>query len=169
MERASDGQVSFYTCLLLPTKNGMEMMTIKINPGAQVSTIPLIQYQKLFPHKLIESRYPKPATLIPTAYIWISHNGTLKPFLGHFITKVNHAMLLRLYPTWFYVFEEATSPQILLSYVTSEHLGILEFKVPNLAAHSHIDTLTVHTSPTRGGLRKTAKCITFYDALIKLD
>ena len=50
-----------------------------------------------------------------------------------------------------------------------ERLGVLEFKVPNLVAHSSIDTLSVPTSPTPGGLRKTAKCITFCDPLINLD
>ena len=124
------------------------------------------------PHKLTETRYtryPKPGTFIPTAHTWISHGGSPKPFVGHFITDVNYTMLPRSYLTHFYVFEDATTPQILLSYAASEGLGILEFKVPNLVAYSHIDALTIPTSPTSGGLRNTAKSITFHDPLMDLD
>ena len=83
MERASDGQVSFYTCLMLPTKNDTKTMTVKIDPGAQVTTIPLSQYWKLFPNKFTETRYPKSGSLIPTTHTWISHDGTPKPVLGY--------------------------------------------------------------------------------------
>ena len=76
--------------------------------------------------------------------------------------------LPRPYPTHFYVFKDATSPQNMLSYTTSEHLGILKFKVPNLATHSHIDAVTIPNSLNPGVLRKTAKCITFQDTLIFL-
>ena len=40
MKGASDGQVSFYTCLMLSTKNGIKTLTVKIDPGAPVNTIP---------------------------------------------------------------------------------------------------------------------------------
>ena len=59
----------------------------------------------------------------------------------------------------FYVFEDTTSPPILLSYVASERLGIIEFKVPNEAIlPAAIDTIStkrvtfstlLHTSKTR--------------------
>ena len=139
----SKGQVSFYTHLMLPMKNGMKSMTVKIYPGTQVNTIPLSRYQKIFPHKTSASRYPKQGSLVPMYHTWISHNGKLQPFLGHFITDVNHATQPRLYLTYFYIFKDATTPQILLSYATSEHLGILKFKVPNLTAQSLIGTITI--------------------------
>ena len=164
-EWASDGQVSFYTHLMQPTQNGTRSMTVKINPGAQVNTTPE-QVLEALPHKISESRYPKPGTLIPTSHSWISHDSKPHPFLGHFIPEVNHATLPRPYPTNFYVIEDATSSQILLLYATSEHLEILEFKVPNLASQSHIDALTVPTSPNPGGSRKIAKSATFQDPLI---
>ena len=167
MEQASE--VSFYIHLMLPTKNGTRSMMVKINPGAQVNTIPLSRYQKLFPHKISDSRYPKSNALNPTSQSWISHDGKPQPFLRHFIAEVNHATEPRSYPTHFYVFVDATCLQILLSYAMSECLGILEFKVPNLVTQLHIDALTVPTSPNLGGLRKTAKCITFWDHLIDLD
>ena len=144
-------------------------MTVKIDPGAQVNTIPLRRYQKLFPYTFSESRYPEPGLLRSTSHTWISHDSKPKTFLGHFIADVNDSTEPRSYPTHYYVFEDATSFQILLSYATSERLGILEFKVPNLAAQSHIDTMTVTTSPTPGGLRKTAKCVSFKNPLIDLN
>ena len=127
------------------------------------------QYQNLFPHKITKFKYPKPSTLIPTAHTWISHDGTSKPFLGHFVAEVNPTALHRLYPTHFYIFEDANSPLILLSYAASERLGILEFRVPSLVAHSYIDSLTVPTCPTPGSLRKTAKHITFWNPLFDLN
>ena len=144
-------------------------MTIKINPGAQVNTIPLSRYWKLFPPKVNETRFPKPNSLSPTSYTWILHDRMVKLFLGHFIAKVQHATLPRSYPVYFYIFKDATSPQILLSYATLERLGILEFKVPNLVAQSQIDTLSVPSSPAPGSLRKTPKCVTFCNPLIDLD
>ena len=46
-------------------------------------------------------------------------------------------------------------------YTTLESSGILEFKVPNLAAQLQIDTLSVPSFPASGGLRKIAKHVTF--------
>ena len=110
-ERASNSQVLFYTRLQLPRKNGTKLMTVKIDPGAQVNTIPLSRYQKLFPKKVNETRYPEPHSLSPIAHTWISHDGKPKPFLDHFIAKVQHATLPRSYPVHFYVCEDATSPR----------------------------------------------------------
>ena len=43
----------------------------------------------------------------------------------------------------FYVFEDTTSPPILLSYAASERLGIIKFKVPNEAIlPAAIDTIS---------------------------
>ena len=129
-ESTSDEQVAFYTCLHLPAQSGTKTMTVKIEPGAQVNTIPLSKYHTLYPNKLTKSRYPKTKTLMPTHHTWISHNGSPKPFLGHFIVEVAHAKEPRTYPVRFYVFEDATSPHILLLYATLERLGIVSFWVP---------------------------------------
>ena len=50
----------------------------------------------------------------------------------------------------FYVFEDITSPPILLSYPASERLGIIKFKVPNEATTpAAIDTIsTKRKSPS---------------------
>ena len=120
-------------------------MIVKIDPGTQVNRIPLSKYCTLYPNKLTKSRYPKTKTLMPTHNTWISHNGLPKPFLGHFIVEVAHAKEPRMYPVRFYVFEDATSPHILLSYATSERLGIVSFQVLNLAATHKIDHVALPT------------------------
>ena len=142
-------------------------MMVKIDPGAQVNTIPLSRYHTLFPTKLNKSRYPKANALLPTVHTWMTYNGLPNPFLGHFVADVPHASEPRMYPTCFYVFEDATSPQIPLSYATSERLGIVAFKVPNLAATSQVDNLNVSTSPSPSGMKKTAKTVTFWDPIVK--
>ena len=88
--------------------------------------------------------------------------------LGQFITSVRHASQSRSYSTWFYAFKDTMSPKIPLSCATLECLTILEFKVPNLVAQLHIDAVTLPNTPNPGGLRKTAKCITFLDPLLSL-
>ena len=136
MESASDGQVAFFACLHLPAWNGTKTMVVKIDPGAQVNTIPLSRYCNLYSNKLTKSRYPKAKSLMPTHNTWISHDGSSKPFLGHFIVEVVQAKEPRTYPIRFYVFEDATNPHILLSYATSERLSIVTFQVPQLGSHS---------------------------------
>ena len=162
MERASDGQVAFYTHLDLPAQSGTKTMVVKIDPGTQVNTIPLNRYHTLFPNHLNKSGYPKAKALMPTHHTWISHNGLPQPFLGHFIVEIAHAKEARMYPVRFYVFKDATNPPNALSYATSERLGIVQFQVPNLAATRSLDKLAVQTP---GGKRKTAKQVTFQDPI----
>ena len=45
-------------------------------------------------------------------------------------------------PISFYMFKDSTKPSTLLSFSTSIHLGILEFKVPNEAKTHAIDSIT---------------------------
>ena len=102
-------------------------------------------------------------SLIPTHHTWISHDGSPKPYLGHFIAEVAHAKESRMYPARFYVFEDATNPHILLSYATSERLGIVSFQVPNSAATHSLDQVAIHKTPS--GKRKTSKKVTFQDPI----
>ena len=146
-ENASNGQVAFYTCLHLPAQNGTKTMTVKTDPGTQVNTIPLSRYHVLYPNKLTKSRYPKAKTLMPTHDTWICTDGLPKPFLGHFIVEVAHTKEPRMYPVRFYIFEDATSPQIVLFYATSERLGIVSFQVPNLVATTSIDHVAIPLLP----------------------
>ena len=135
-------------------------MVVKIDPGAQVNTIPFSRYHTHYPNCLNKSRYPKAKTLMPTNHTWMSHDGLPKPFLGHFITEVSHAKEPRTHPVRFYVFEDTTNPPNLLSYSTSERLGIVHFQVPNLAATHTLDQVAVQNP---GSKRKTAKQVTFQD------
>ena len=105
-------------------------MVVKIDPGAQVNTIPLSRYCTLFPNHLNKSRYPKAKSLMPTHYTWISHSDLPKPFLGHFIVEIAHTKEPRIYSVRFYVFEDAINPPNLLFYATSERLGIVQFSGP---------------------------------------
>ena len=140
-------------------------MVVRIDPGTQVNTIPLSRYCTLYPNHLNKSRYPKAKILMPTNHTWMSHDGLPKPFLGHFITEISHATEPRMYPVRFYVFEDATNPPNLLSYATSERLGIIQFQVPNLAATHPLDQVAVQTP---GSKRKTAKQVTFQDPICKM-
>ena len=97
----------------------------------------------------------------------MSHNSSPKPFLGHLLADVKHASEPRMYPTHFYVFEDTTSAQILRSYVTLDKLGIVAFKVPKLAATSQVDNLSIPTSQTPSGLRKTTKTVTFLGPIVE--
>ena len=137
-------------------------MVVKIDPGAQVNTIPLSRYCTLFPNKITKSGYPKAKSLMPTHHTWISHDVLSKPFLDHFIVEVAHVKEPRTYPVRFYVFEDATHPQILLSHDTMERLGIITFQVPNLAATHSFDHVAVQTPSSK---RKTAKQVTFQDPI----
>ena len=92
-----------------PTKNGTQQMNVKINPGAQVNTIPLSQYWMIFPHKISETRLPKPSTLSPTSPYLDLPQWFPKFFLGYFIADIQHATLPRSYPIQFYIFKDATS------------------------------------------------------------
>ena len=65
------------------------------------------------------------------------------------------------------MFEDATSPHILLSYATSERLGIIAFNIPNMAATSQVDNIAMSTSPSQGSVRKTTKTFTFWDPLVE--
>ena len=164
MESTSSGQVAFYTHLHLPAQNGTKTMTVKIDPGTQVNTILLSRYGILYPNKLTKSSYPKAKTLLPTHHTWISQDGLPKPFLDHFIVEVSHATEPKTYPIHFYVFEDVTSPHIILSYATSERLGMISFQVPNLAATTKIDHVAL---PSPSSQRKTAKHVTFQDPIME--
>ena len=162
----SDSQVAFSTRLQLPTHNGTELMMFKIDPGAQVYTIPPAGTANSSPIKQMIPGSPNPIPCPPQPLPGYHMMVSLSPFLGHSVTEVKHASEPRSYLTCFYVFKDATSPQILLSYATSERLGFITFKVPNLTATSQVDDLSNPTSPTPSGMGKTAKCVTFCDPLV---
>ena len=70
------------------------------------------------------------------------------------------------YPVRFYVFEDATNHPNLLSYATSERLGIVQFQVPNLVATHPLDQIAVQTPSSK---RKTAKQVTFQEPICEIE
>ena len=48
MDVSSDGQTSFHTTLQMVTKQGSKLFPVKVDPGADVNTILLTKYKKLF-------------------------------------------------------------------------------------------------------------------------
>ena len=52
MDVPSDGHTLFHTTLQIVTKQGSKPLPVKVHPGADVNTIPLTKYRKLFQHTL---------------------------------------------------------------------------------------------------------------------
>ena len=47
--QAPDGQTSFHTTLQMVTKQGCKPLPVKVDPGADINTIPLTCYKTIFP------------------------------------------------------------------------------------------------------------------------
>ena len=69
-----------------------------------------------------------------------------QPFLVQLITDVQHKLKPRSYPTHFYILHDLISPQILLSCITSDQLGIMEFRVPSEAYSILLNAVTTLNS-----------------------
>ena len=130
-DRASDGHTSFHTTLHVDTKQGAKYISVKVDPGAEVNTVPLSHYRKLFKKTFTKAGNIKKNVLHPTSHLWSSHDSKPQQFLGYFIINIHHKTISKTLPVRFYVFQDTTNPPILLSYSASERLGIIEFKVPN--------------------------------------
>ena len=151
---ASDGHTAFHTTLQMVTKHGCKPIPVKVDSGAEINTVPLSKYKKLFPAHVTKSGNLKSKALYPTTNKWAAHDMTPQRFLGYFITDIQHKSQPDILQVRFFVFKDNTSPQILLSYSASIRLGIMEFKVPNEAPVTALDAITQHK-----------KCITFSNPL----
>ena len=85
-DRAPDGQRSFHTTLQMVTKQGCKSVLVKVDPGADVYTIPLSHFKTLFPHHFNKDGHLKQNTLRSTAYSWYPHDGHTQYFLQYFTT-----------------------------------------------------------------------------------
>ena len=119
---ASDGQTSFHTTLQMITKQGSKPLLVKVDPGADVNTVPLSKYKKHFPTHFTKAGNLKQKILHPTKHTWRAHDETPQQFLGFFITDIHHKTTTDVLPVRFYVFKDTTSPKILFSYAASEKL-----------------------------------------------
>ena len=113
------------------TKQGSKPLLVKVDQGADVNTVPLSKYKKLFPTHFTKAGNLKQKILHPTKHTWRAHNETPQQFLGFFITDIHHKTTADVLPVRFYVFKDTTSPKILLSYAASEKLGIVKFQILN--------------------------------------
>ena len=142
MDVASDGQTSFHTTLQMVTKQGSKSLPVKVDPGADVNTIPFTKYRKLFPAHFTKACNLKQKALHQTRHTWTAHDETPQQFLGYFIADIHHKIQPEVLPIRYYIFKDTTSPKILLSYVASERLGIIKFQIPNEAPSIALDTIT---------------------------
>ena len=90
MDVTSDGHTSFHTTLQMLTKQGSKSLPVKVDPGADVNTIPLTKYRKLFPAQFTKAGNLKQKALQPTRHTWTAHNETPQKFLGYFIHDIHH-------------------------------------------------------------------------------
>ena len=142
MGAASDGQTSLHTTLQMITKQGSKSPPVKVNPSVDVNTIPLTKYRKLFPAHFTKAGNLKQKALHPTRYTWTAHDETPQQFLGFFIADIHHKTQPEVLPIRFYVFKDTTSPKILLSYTTSERIGIVKFQILNEAPSIALNTIS---------------------------
>ena len=103
-DRASDGHTSFHTTLQVDTKQGAKSITVKVDPGAEVNTIPFSQYRKLFKKNFTKAGNIKKNVLHPTSHLWSSHDSKPQQFLGYFITNIHHKTISNTLPVGFYIF-----------------------------------------------------------------
>ena len=160
-DTASDGHTSFHTTLQIITIQGAKSISVKVDPGADVNMIPLSCYRKLLKKNFTKAGNIKQNVLHPTSHLRSqnvlhltshlrsSQDNKLQKFLGYFITNIHHKTISKTLPVRFYVFQDTTSPPILLSHPASEMLGIIEFKLPNEASNPvAVDTITTNKKVT---------------------
>ena len=132
-DTALDGHTAFHTTLQIVTSQGCKNLQVKVDPGADSSIIPLSRFRSAFPKHFTKSGALKKNALQPTYATWSAHDGKLKHFLGYLVLNIQHKTTSQILPIKFYVFEDHSSPDILLSYAASSRLGIVQFTVPNEA------------------------------------
>ena len=140
-DKGPDSHRAFHTTLQLVTRQGPKPLSVKVDPGTDASIIPLSRYRSLFPHHFHSNSTLKSRSLRKTNATWSAHDGTTHNFIGFFTIDVQHKTKPDVIPISFYIFKDFSRPSTLLSYATSIHLGIIEFKVPNEARSHYIDSI----------------------------
>ena len=146
-----DGQTAFHTTLQIVTSQGCKPLHVKVDPGADCSTIPLSCFHSAFPKHFTKSGALKKSALKPMYATWSAHDGECRHFLGYIVLNIQHKTTPQILPIKFYVFEDFTTPTTLLSYVASSRLGIVQFTVPNKTPvnfPSRIITITCNKTVT---------------------
>ena len=123
----TDGHTEFFTTLQVITSHGCKPLHVKVDTGAESISIPLFHFHKAFLKHFTRSEALKKSALKPMWMTWSAHDGTCQNFLGYIVLHIQHKTLPKTLLITFYIFEDSTSPQILLSYPTSSRLGIVWF------------------------------------------
>ena len=74
-DRAPDGQKSFHTTLPMVTKQGCKPLPVKVDPGADINTIPLTCYKTIFPQHFTKDGHLKKNVLRSMVSTWALHDG----------------------------------------------------------------------------------------------
>ena len=74
--------------LQMVTKHGCKPIPVKIDSAAEINTVPLSKYKKLFPAHVTKSGNLKSKALHPTTNTWAAHNMTPQKFLGYFLADI---------------------------------------------------------------------------------
>ena len=130
-DTALDGHTAFHTTLQIVTSQGCKNLQVKVDPGADCSIIPLSCFHSAFPKHFTKSGALKKSALQPTYATWSTLDGRCRHLLGYIILNIQHKTTPQILPIRFYVFEDHTNPETLLSYAASSRLGIVQFTVPN--------------------------------------
>ena len=86
-DTASNSQTSFHTTLQIITNHGTKPISVKVNPGTDVNTIPLSHYKKLFRKNFTKVGHLKHNVLHPTNHLWSLHDSKPQQFIGYFIVN----------------------------------------------------------------------------------
>ena len=100
-DRASDGHTSFHTTLQVDTKQGAKLISVKVDPGAEINTIPLSCYRKLFKKNFTKTENIKRNVLHLTSHLWSSHDSKPQQLLGYFIINIHHKTISKTLPVRF--------------------------------------------------------------------
>ena len=142
-----DGQTEFHTTLQVITSQGSKPLHVKVDPRAECSSIPPSHFHKAFTKHFTKSRTLKKSALKATWMTWSAHDGTCQNFLGYIVLDIQHKTLPHVLLCKCYVFEDSTSPHILLSYPASSRLGIVQFTVPSEAPVNYLSMISTITNP----------------------
>ena len=84
---------SFHTTFQVITSPGSKPLHMKVNPGAECSSIPLSHLHKAFSKHFIKSGAQKKSALRPMWMTWSAHDGTCQKFLGYIVLDIQHKTL----------------------------------------------------------------------------
>ena len=115
----------------MPGKAGTMMMEVKLDPGVQLSCIPLHKFKTLFPH-LCRDGLPKEGLLDNTQNEFQFYNGGDMTCYGHFLIDVKDKVTKKYYPIRFYMMNTDV-PRILISHAASYWLGLVKVLCDNKA------------------------------------